>query len=272
MPAARHNGAVASSSAAPGGPPPGTCDIWWVEPARARPELLDLLDDDERDRHARFRLPADRDRYLAAHALARLVCGQAAGVPPERVEFTLHCPVCDRTDPHGKPRPAGTASGLEISWSHSGDRVGVALARDVPVGLDVERVSAGRDIDGLADHVLAAAERADLDALPPERRTAGFFGYWTRKEALLKATGHGLAGGPTSVEVGPPDAPAAVRAWHGPAAQDAVWLTDLDAGPGYRAALAALCAGPLTVVVHDGTALLAAGATPSAPPQPSPPG
>ena len=145
--------------------------------------------------------------------------------------------------------------GWEISITHSGDRVGVALTRGLPVGLDVEGIT-DRDLDGLASYALTAREHAAWRALDAADRAAGFFTYWARKEALLKATGQGLAGGLTSVEVSPPDAAAALLAWHGPEAPTQVWLCDLDAGADYRAALAVVSARPVTVAVHDASVLL----------------
>ncbi|GLU48903.1 4'-phosphopantetheinyl transferase family protein [Nocardiopsis ansamitocini] len=236
---------------------PVPCAVWWAAPALATPALLDILDTDERARHGRLRQSSDRDRYAVAHALARLLCAQESGCDPREVTFALHCGYCTRTDPHGKPRPTGPSEGLEISITHSGERVGVALSRGVPVGLDVEAIKPTRDLDGLADYALTAAERATLDARPEAERAAGFFSYWSRKEALLKATGAGLSGGLTSVAVNGPHEDAAVLHWDPPNAPAAVCLTDLDAGAGYRAALAALAPGPLALTVHDGAALLA---------------
>ncbi|GAA4931990.1 4'-phosphopantetheinyl transferase superfamily protein [Streptomonospora halophila] len=240
-----------------------TCRLWWASPDDASPALLDLLDPEERERRARFRARADRDRYLVAHALARLALAREAGCEPAEVAFTLHCRSCERRpdprpEPHGKPRPAGAAAGLEISISHSGERVLLALAHGVAVGADVEQVSADRDTDGLVDYCLSPAERGDLDRVPGDRRTEGFFGYWARKEALLKATGDGLSGGLAAVGVSGPFEPAGVLAWDSPDAPEHVRLTDLDAGPGYRAALAALTPAPLTTDTGDTAALLGA--------------
>lgn len=58
------------------------------------------------------------------------------------------------------------------------------------------------------------------------------------------------------MEVSPPDAAAALLAWHGPEAPTQVWLCDLDAGADYRAALAVVSARPVTVAVHDASVLL----------------
>ncbi|WP_242676965.1 4'-phosphopantetheinyl transferase family protein [Streptomonospora litoralis] len=245
-------------------PQPKTCRLWWAAPADASPALLDLLDPAEQQRHARFRLRADRDRYLVAHALARLAVARETGCGPAEVSFTLRCRACERrteprprAEPHGKPVPDGAAAGLEISYSHSGERVLLALARGVALGADVERISAERDTDGLADYCLTPAERRDLERVPAERRTEGFFGYWARKEALLKATGDGISGGLAEVGVSGPFDTAAVVAWDSARAPEHAWLTDLDAGPGYRAALAALSAHPLAIETRDAAELLA---------------
>ena len=79
-----------------------TCDVWWAAPVEPddAPALVALLDDHERDRLERFRRPADAARYLAAHALTRIVLGGCL----DRVPAAL---VIDRTcrcgEQHGKP-------------------------------------------------------------------------------------------------------------------------------------------------------------------------
>ncbi|MCQ0005314.1 4'-phosphopantetheinyl transferase family protein [Actinomadura madurae] len=165
---------------------------------------------------------------------------RGGGLAPESIRFTTGCPHCGGT--HGKPRLPG--SDLDFSLSHSGDRVVLVLAEGAEVGVDVERES-DRDIDRLAEMVLTAAERDALTAMADRRR--GFHTYWSRKEALLKATGHGLAAPMTSIHVSAPDEPAAVVAWDGEAAVSPVRLTDLTPGPGYAAAAAVLTDRPLKV-------------------------
>ncbi len=252
----RHNGTVSDARV--------HCDVWWASPAQADPALGRFLDAHERERRARLRQEADRDRYIVAHALARLVVAREAGCTPEEVAFELRCPNCDGADraPHGKPVPVGPAAGLEVSISHSGDRVAVALARGHAVGVDVEEVSSRRDTAGLAGMALTPGEQAALRSLPGDRTTGDFFTYWARKEALLKASGEGIYAGLTSVEVSSPDEPGRVLAWTSPGAPPVgrVRLVDLDAGPLYRAALAVLGPAGPEVAAHDAGPLLAAAA------------
>ncbi|WP_051716394.1 4'-phosphopantetheinyl transferase family protein [Streptomyces bikiniensis] len=230
---------------------PGTCQLWWASARDAHPLLRGLLDDAARERADRLRQPAARALHLTAHALARTVAGAHLGVPAGELELTATCKRCG--GPHGKPRPRGP---LGLSWSHSGDRVVVAVAAGAEIGVDVERIApfAGET----ADRVLCGPERAVLAGLPESRRPAGFVRYWTRKEALLKATGDGLSVPPELLHVTAPDARPRLLSWSGPARPGLpLHLYDLDAGAGHLAALASLGA-PVRPVPFDGSALLAA--------------
>lgn len=234
--------------------------MWWAHTSTASDRLLRLLTEQERARNARFRLQADRERHLLGRALARLVLAEYAGCPPEKVEFDLRCRSCeDKTrtgagaaegSPHGKPVPVGPARGWEISVSHSGEWVALALAEGTPVGVDVERVSDSRDLAGLAAYTLADAERQAWDALPEAHRVEAFFGYWARKEALLKATGLGLSGGLRRVAVTPPHTEARLVAWEGGGGPTSTWMADLERGPEYRSALAVLTDRPVELMVR----------------------
>ncbi len=254
--------------------PPLAPEVWWAHTSSAADRLSDLLDERERARGDRFLHRADRDRHLLARAMSRLALAERAGCDPREVAFELRCRSCDEkeragaerdAEPHGKPHPTGPAGGWEISVSHSGEWVVLVVSEGVPVGVDVERVSASRDLGGLAAYTLSDTEREAWEGLSEAERTGAFFGYWARKEALLKATGQGLSGGLTSVEVSGPHTDAALLAWSGPAAPDHARLLDLDAGDGYRAALAVLAAPPVTVAVHDASPLLEAAHHGSAP-------
>ncbi len=215
-----------------------TCDVWWaapVAPAEA-PALVALLDVHERARLGRFRRDVDAARYLAAHALTRIVLGRRLDRAPAALVFDRTCR-CGA--PHGKPTLAGGGPGF--SFSHAGAVVGVAVLDGGSVGLDVEPVRALPDLDSMARHVGAPAE------------PAAFFRAWTRKEALLKATGDGLASPMAAIVLDD----GGVAAWTGDGAPDGpVWLRDLVAPDGSPAAVAGLGAAVPPVAEHDGRPLL----------------
>ena len=242
------------------GSAPLVSTVWWAHTSTASDRLLRLLTEQERVRNTRFRLQADRERHLLGRALARLALAERVGCPPEKVEFDLRCRSCEdkvRTGageadkaPHGKPVPVGPAQGWEVSISHSGEWVALALAEGAPVGVDVERVADSRDLGGLAAYTLADAERRAWDALPEPHRVEAFFGYWARKEALLKATGLGLSGGLRRVAVTPPHTEARLVALEGEGGPASTWMADLERGPGYRSALAVLTDRSVELMVH----------------------
>ncbi|WP_243725384.1 4'-phosphopantetheinyl transferase family protein [Actinomadura rubrisoli] len=218
------------------------CAVHWALPAD-EPHMRAHLDDQERERYERFVRAQDKARFVTGRFLARSTLSALTGLAPGEIRFTTDCPHCGQT--HGKPRLPGYD--VDFSLSHSGDRVVLVLAEGAEVGVDVEQES-DRDVERLAKMVLADSEREALTAMPPGERKRGFHAYWSRKEALLKATGHGLAAPMTAICVSAPDEPPEVLSWEGDAAVSPVRLADLSPGPGYAASLAVLTARPLKVV------------------------
>ena len=226
--------------------PQPRCTVWWAAPVppEAAPELVGLLDAHERGRLDRLRRPADRARYLAAHALARLVL---AGGSHEASAALVFDRTCRCGEPHGKPTLPG---GPGFSLSHAGLLVGVAVRVDAAVGLDVEQVRDLADLEGMTAHVHSPVERS-RDGLPDRD---AFFRTWTRKEALVKATGDGLATPMTGITLAAHRA--AVEQWVGPGApEEPLWLHDLEPAPGHLAAVAGPGDRP-EVVEADGDAVL----------------
>jgi 4'-phosphopantetheinyl transferase len=240
------------------GVPDGSADVWWARRQDASDRYLTLLDETERRRWEGYRRDADRERFLAGCVLAKAALAGYAGLRPADVRFDRTCRQCG--GPHGKPAFAGY--GLGHSVAHSGDLVAVAVAGN-PVGVDVEQLDGrphplGGDggPESLGRLVLSAAEQAALAAIPSSGRARSFLVAWTRKEAVTKATGDGLRAAFTEVVVAADAGPPRLVAWPYPRDPREVALLDLDAAPGYVAALAVL--GRCTAVTpRDGSALLA---------------
>lgn len=220
-------------------PEPAPCTVRWASPVapEAAPGLVTLLDDHERERLDRFGRAADRARYLAAHALARVVLGELVDVDPSRVEFDRTCR-CGAQ--HGKPvvrAPRGALPGFSLT--HAGEVVGVAVWPAGPVGLDVEHCRPMTDLAAMARHVASPAEA-------PHTTPGAFFTAWTRKEALLKAIGTGLSAPMAAITLEGPR----VARWSGEdAPAGPMWLRDLLAVPGYSGAIAG--AGPVAPQVRE---------------------
>ena len=229
--------------------------VWWADLNASGATLGERwLDEAERGRADRYRFEDDRARFVLGSALARLAAGAVLGLPAAEVPLERRCERCG--EPHGRLRIAARGA-PDVSVTHAGALVGVALCAGGRIGLDVEPVP-GRGLDVLTDlrHAFAPGE---LDALrrldEPDRLRAGLR-LWTRKEAALKAAGLGLAVPPQYVEVSAPHRPAAVVAWPLPESE-APALVDLEPRPDHVSACAAI-GRPEALVVEsrDGAALL----------------
>jgi 4'-phosphopantetheinyl transferase len=154
-----------------------------------------------------------RERFIAARAGLRRILAGYAGADPASLEF-----VEGRA---GKPRLVAPRS-LCFNLSHCADLALVAVGLNVRLGIDVERMRPVARVEELARRYFHPGEHAALMQIPPQRRSAAFLRCWTRKEALVKAAGGAIFGylkrrRPLS------------RRW---------WVSELDAGHGYVAALA----------------------------------
>jgi 4'-phosphopantetheinyl transferase len=106
------------------------------------------------------------------------------------------------------------------------------------------------ELDPLLTIVCGPAERGHVHSQPD------LCAYWTRKEAVLKATGEGLRRPMTDVTVSPPSAaPELIALAGGP--PPPCRLADVAAPAGYLAAAAVLTAEPVVFAVIDAVALLA---------------
>lgn len=215
----------------------GRCTVWWSAPSHDPAADATLLDDAERARCSTYAADADRARFVAGRALARRAVAAELGCDPRDVGLTARCATCGGA--HGKVRVGGAGGGdLDLSISHAHRRVVVAVARGCSVGVDVEPIGPYEDLAEAGAGVLDREERAALLALAPDARARAFFRYWTCKEAVLKATGYGLAIAPAALRVTAPGCPPALVCGPPAAAPERVRLRELDAGPGYAACLA----------------------------------
>jgi phosphopantetheinyl transferase len=104
-------------------------------------------------------------------------------------------------DENGQPQVVAGSVRPAISISHA-DGVAVAAAtlqEGMAIGIDVQRLDPSRD--GFEDVALCEQERALLPAGDAERRRELVLRFWCAKEAVGKALGYGLRGGPGSMIV-----------------------------------------------------------------------
>jgi 4'-phosphopantetheinyl transferase len=232
--------------------PSGVCQVWWAGTSDVRPEHDVLLAPEDLQRRSRFVQEADRRRATAALAVLRTVLGNHLGWAPADLAIDRRCRVCGGD--HGKPwLPA--APDVHFSVSHSGSCVAVAIHRGAAVGVDVEKVERFEAAESLAEDVLAPEEQGELARYPAEERSFAFTTYWSRKEAVLKATGEGVTGSLAALVVTPPSAPPGVLRWPGAA----VSLHALRAPADHVGVLAVVGGAPARIDELDARQLLGTG-------------
>ncbi len=168
----------------------GAIQVWYADLGALSGRLeafRALLSPDEAERAARFRSESLRERCVLRRGLLRHLLGRATGREPADLSFAY--------GPQGKPfLPDGPAFNL----ADCKDDVLVAIAPPgapptLPLGVDIERLRTVPDADGIAERFFAPAEHAAFQAVPEPLRAQAFLNGWTRKEAVIKATGAGLS-------------------------------------------------------------------------------
>ena len=155
--------------------------------------LAALLRAPERQRARRFRSERDRRRYVVARARLRQLLAARLDTHPRFVRLARGI--------HGKPELARCgAIDWRFSVSHSRDIALYAFCRGREVGIDVEAVHEMQGADAIAARYFPPRELAAFRSLAPRDKALGFFGGWTRTEALGKALGVGLRRAVTAEE------------------------------------------------------------------------
>jgi 4'-phosphopantetheinyl transferase len=141
-----------------------------------------LLDEEDRQRIARYRREQDRAVRTAATAALRIVLAERMECSPGSLRFG-----CGSA---GKPYVDG---GPAFNISHSGDRVLIGVAAEGRLGVDIEVLRHLSDLSSLARSVFSPDELESLLISAEGERLRAFYRGWTRKEAFLKAVGIGLS-------------------------------------------------------------------------------
>jgi 4'-phosphopantetheinyl transferase len=184
----------------------GEVHLWRIDLGIKLPEWLDsVVSPDELDRAERFRFEEDRQRYLLSSYAVREVLSRYLSVAPGDVRMAITA--------KGKPYLKG--EGLNFSLSHAKRVAAVAVAR-ARVGVDVEDMVIDYPHMEVAERFFVKGEVEALKAEgDPLKRVALFFSYWTRKEALLKASGEGLYEDLKDTDFSKPGSTAGFRIDHG---------------------------------------------------------
>lgn len=161
-------------------------DVYFIDvnaPGDVIDALAESLVDAELARANRYHFVDDRRRSIVARAGTRRLLGRDLDADPRALVIV--------EEEHGKPALLNRE--IEFNASHSGDLVALAFARGAPVGIDVEHRRRLGDALALAERYFSAEELAIVRAAADT--DDAFLTIWTAKEAIVKASGKGIATG-----------------------------------------------------------------------------
>ena len=137
-----------------------------------------VLHADEIARAKRYLRKEDHDRFIISRASLRHILSKYIDEQPTSITFEY--------EPNRKPYVPGAA--IHYNLSDSGNQILVAIGR-FPVGIDVEYIKPHFHYDTILPLNFNPLE---IDFINETDSSPRFFMLWTRKEAILKATGIGL--------------------------------------------------------------------------------
>jgi len=177
-------------------PPQATIDVWVIDldrPLSSGANLDNLLSIQERNRAARFAFERDSLRFRLCRAMLRLGLGWYLQRSPRDIELAAGA--------WGKPFLTD-GSELRFNVTHSEGLGLIAFTTVGEVGIDVESLDRPVDAVDIASTYFSRSELAMIaDGTTLRERVRKFLCLWTRKEAVLKAAGYGIAFGLDTVDV-----------------------------------------------------------------------
>ena len=150
--------------------------------------LFSILSVDERERAERFYQVKHRQEFILARGMLRVILGRYVGEDPASLVFKYS----------SKGKPSLSAHQLSFNLSHSQDLVIYAVSYLEKIGVDLE-YQRKIEVESLAKRFFSLREYQYLKNVDEQEEL--FFRLWTAKEAYLKATGEGIAGGLEQAEI-----------------------------------------------------------------------
>lgn len=160
-------------------------DVWRINITTLVPHLSDLqklLDLQETEKTQRYRQEKDRQSRIIGRAVLKILLGRYLKAEPKEIRFQLD---------HNKKLLLQNilSENLYFNVSHSGDWILIAVSTN-PIGVDAEQINTSFTYQNLLGFSFSLEEKNYIQAAAKPHQS--FYKLWTRKEALLKATGKGL--------------------------------------------------------------------------------
>ena len=195
---------------------------------------FDLLDKEEQQRALKSKHEDKYRQFVVSRGLLRQILGLALSMDPCNLHFHY--------EKLGKPYINESRAGkiLNFNVSHSHEIALIAVTLDRLIGIDIEKQRDSINHNGLARRYFSSLEYDFFNQCNDDVRLRAFYTCWTRKEAVVKATGKGIAFGlkKFDVSVHPDDTPEILHTHWDPNEKLQWTMKDLDIHQNYTASLA----------------------------------
>lgn len=161
--------------------------LWYLDPGRLWQSLSSALGHSDGEMSNQGEMTARQLRFARRFYL-RMLLGAYLGLPGKEVALIRKG--------RGKPMldVSRHGTGLHFSLAKSGGRLLIGISGSAEVGVDLEReYRKPRDATVLAARFFTGTEAAAIGEAEASQRDAAFMRTWACKEAVAKASGHGIA-------------------------------------------------------------------------------
>jgi 4'-phosphopantetheinyl transferase len=160
-----------------------------VEQYRDKKLLFNYITDEEKTREKKLLLEQDKNSYVVSHALLNKKLSDILHIPVKEINYVRN----------GFGKPFLNSGTPYFNLSHSRNSWCFAICANHEVGVDIELMNPDISFVDIIDTYFTKNEQNLIKKTqyPAEE----FYRLWTRKEALLKAIGTGIATEIKSIDV-----------------------------------------------------------------------
>lgn len=145
------------------------------------PMLVNYLSETELQRAEKYHFVKDKNRFIICRSLLKILLAQTSGLNISEIQI--------EKDENKKPYLSINRS-IHFNVSHAENFAIIAISK-AAVGIDVEYLNKDFDYSEILSHVFNNMEIETI--LNSNNKDHTFYKYWTRKEAIVKATGKGIS-------------------------------------------------------------------------------
>jgi 4'-phosphopantetheinyl transferase len=142
--------------------------------------LKEFLSPFEKNKANRYHFNKDKNRFIICRGALKLLLAKQTGLDVNKIVLDTY----SNKKPYLPSHPS-----VFFNVTHAGDYAVIAIANE-PVGVDIEYINKDFDYKELLSSIFSNPEVDEV--LNSNDKLHTFYKLWTRKEAIVKATGKGI--------------------------------------------------------------------------------